>query len=611
MECVRSAQESIYTEYGHGKPLPPQGLVDRRKMFKLDLLDLTKAGAEKEINGENGGWSTKESRDALKKRLLHAMMTNDDFTIVLGGGSHAAGHGNHFQQSYLMQLHSFISPIFTQLGIKLKIYNLASRGSSTLHSSLGSGSIYGSKIDMLLWDDTQSKMSPQVLDLLVRQSILAGDRPPVIWARSGGAFPVLRLLNLKGDIDCGGFGSGLIGVPVSKNEAQAKTLPYATRFLKCDKKLDKKMCQKPDVKFQTRCWVEREDVHPSVEQRKKVEADAQSLGWREHQLISRVLAFTILDVFSAALGTWSEITIVQGQPLPDEYWHVTDHYQGMREKIDQLGFLDEKGFCEGFGDSLPKRICTVGLKARTEFTPRADPEGTSIVGIIKPAKDGYLPSNHFKMYYDGPDVLNPALSIPENEFNGLRVVEAITNPASHNRILADEVIPGLGWSLDALPGNCNGTAEAICGRLSTSDCLLDGHMDYQGGLVGDSFSGWLLLELKNVINNIIVLKIDTNQNGQGNPRTETWTAENNQRRLKKKNKNLVCDAFAFDYAVDGKITTFNGNQFFEKVKEILPGEQFLTIMDDNEGSARNIEVGIRLRGCGRDTTLKLTHVYWA
>ena len=98
---------------------------------------------------------------------------------------------------------------------------------------------------------------------------------------------------------------------------------------------------------------------------------------------------------------------------------------------------------------------------------------------------------------------------------------------------------------------------------------------------------------------------------QENPRTETWTAENNQRHLNKINKKLVCDEFAFEYAVGGKMTTLNGNLFVEKVKEILPGEQFLTIMDDNEGSARNIEVGIRLRGCGRDTTLKLTHVYWA
>jgi hypothetical protein len=35
----------------------------------------------------------------MVRRVLHAVMTEDTFT-VMGGHSAAAAHGNHFQQSY-------------------------------------------------------------------------------------------------------------------------------------------------------------------------------------------------------------------------------------------------------------------------------------------------------------------------------------------------------------------------------------------------------------------------------------------------------------------------------------------------------------------------------
>jgi hypothetical protein len=41
----------------------------------------------------DGGWTTKRSFDGLVRRLLHAMMTQDTFTVVLGGHSAAEGQG--------------------------------------------------------------------------------------------------------------------------------------------------------------------------------------------------------------------------------------------------------------------------------------------------------------------------------------------------------------------------------------------------------------------------------------------------------------------------------------------------------------------------------------
>jgi hypothetical protein len=40
---------------------------------------------------EQGGWIPQQSWDGLKRRLLHAVMTEDSFNLVMGGHSSAAG----------------------------------------------------------------------------------------------------------------------------------------------------------------------------------------------------------------------------------------------------------------------------------------------------------------------------------------------------------------------------------------------------------------------------------------------------------------------------------------------------------------------------------------
>jgi hypothetical protein len=92
--------EAIFTEYGHAKPLDSVGLAERMKMFHWDKPDLSGPGpfappekySRKGLR-DNGGWTTKRSFDGLVRRLLHAMMTSDTFTVVMGGHSAAAGQG--------------------------------------------------------------------------------------------------------------------------------------------------------------------------------------------------------------------------------------------------------------------------------------------------------------------------------------------------------------------------------------------------------------------------------------------------------------------------------------------------------------------------------------
>jgi hypothetical protein len=65
-------------------------------MFRLETHeDQDLAGVEwkKDFLGDNGGWTTKKSWEGLKRRLLHAVMTEDSFVFAMGGHSAAAGHG--------------------------------------------------------------------------------------------------------------------------------------------------------------------------------------------------------------------------------------------------------------------------------------------------------------------------------------------------------------------------------------------------------------------------------------------------------------------------------------------------------------------------------------
>lgn len=128
-ELLERTIEAIYEEYGLGKSQNTdlgKLLADRMKMTHVHKIDFSAAGAK--IPGEaqsEGGWTTARSFDGLVLRLLHAIMTNDTFTVVLGGHSAAAGHGNHFHQNYMMQFHKVLAPVFARLGVKLITRNVS------------------------------------------------------------------------------------------------------------------------------------------------------------------------------------------------------------------------------------------------------------------------------------------------------------------------------------------------------------------------------------------------------------------------------------------------------------------------------------------------------
>lgn len=537
-----------------------------------------------------------------------------------------------------MAFHRFMEPIFKRMGVTLITRNLAQGGLGTLQSALGSGSIYGDEIDILVWDSGMTEREKYFLDLYYRQALLAGKRPPFLW---GGSFEVLQMLHEKVGADVGDIGSGSHGIPLTLNEVQAKDLPWASRFLKCDLE-SSALCDEKDKKYRTTCWIDRSDVDPPTKQGDAVGGTAKwHPGWRFHQLRSRIMSFTVLVALSGAINEWSENTIFEGFPLSSEYWHVTDYYNDIKTKVRELKIDPSEGFCEEFSrlELLPERVCSLPLRARTEFTPRANAENNSIVEIVKPTPDGYIPEKKEDILYSGPNVPIPELDPPDDELDIREVVSnrrldidtltqsnlsqssAFSNKSEQTflrgRALGEDVIPGSGWSLDARPGICDGTYDAVCGREPSSNCLLSGHMDHRGGILGDGLSGWLVMNVQGVKEGFIMLKMETWHFENENEATEGWTEVNNEspQRRAKQQPNEYCEEFQFQYAIDKKITSLNKDEFLAKLTNPQRVVEIFTILDDQEMAKeqkeRDIEVAIRIIGCKREKAFKLTHLYWA
>lgn len=341
-KLVSRAIEAIFAEYGHAaEGLAPEELSKRNEQFHWEILeDMASAKSPPEPYGgkrspkDTGGWTTQRSSLGMQRRLLHAMMTSDTFTVVMGGHSasgkspillpcastttvdlrlsfagfclkfYIAGEGNHFEQSYMMQFHQIMAPIFARLGVKLITRNFGMGGLGTVHNGLGSGSIYGDEVDLLIWDSGMTEREGEAHDIFVRQALMGGNRIPVIWT-FGMNFNILQNAHENADADVGGLGSAMRGIPETTSDEQAKTLPWAVRYLHCSAEMND-ACRRE--KYCTQCWKDREDgVTPAEKQLDYPQGQVSwHPGWRSHQLTGRNIAMAVLRNLQSAITTWTE-----------------------------------------------------------------------------------------------------------------------------------------------------------------------------------------------------------------------------------------------------------------------------------------------------------------
>ena len=198
-----------------------------------------------------------------------------------------------------MQFHKIMEPVLSYLGVQLISRNLAQGGLGTIQSVLGAADIYGDEIDFMVWDSGMTEgRDGRAVDMFGRQALL-GHRVPVLWHLNEN---LLQIYHQHCDADVGQYGSGDIGIPISEDETQAETLPYASRYIKCDREHGD-MCNAN--KFHSNCWVDRPDVTPPTQQSDHPGSQVKwHPGFRWHQLTGRILAYTVLTGLKEAIGIW-------------------------------------------------------------------------------------------------------------------------------------------------------------------------------------------------------------------------------------------------------------------------------------------------------------------
>ena len=651
---VQRAQDAILAEYGQ----PATGSwKERTHMFALtqypeDFANVTLSDRKgKAIINDQGGWTTPASWDALQRRLLHAIMTEDSFVFAMGGHSSAAGHGNHFQQSYTLQVQWILEAVFERLGVRHQARNFGNGGLGTIHNGMGAGSIYGPDVDVLMWDASMTEGTESFKDVMHRQNILSGLKIPVLWTE---AVEAAKFFHTTMGIPVGSPGSGKVGIIQDQNDLSVveNEIPFALRYMSCSSEIQS-VCKTHE--YEAKCWIDRPDVKPPKKQRDFPDGRA---GWhpgmRSQQLKGRIVAFTFLEALREALTTWKS---AKDYKLDDHQWHMTSDYEETRKKVQEHieeGPCYKKMQAHGLED-----VCRLPLKSRTEFTPRAHASLSSIRTLMPPEMlKNVNPSE--KSVYDGPDVFNKALHPKKGAVDVLSIVEA--GPAFQPVLVPGyafdyytkpkfdappKVSVGKGVYLSTYAGDhfCDGTVDSWCNRGKSSTCLMSGHNDGRNGLKFDGYSGWTVLNLPEVLYGFVFVKIESWHPKDSVPKTNGWKSINNEgekmqrqlgspqstnttqivdikdkqarRILKKKNKpQPYCNEFQFEYAIDGAITTLNVTEFdeVERKGHIDRVVETFTLLNDRDysgGKQKEIEVALRITGCGRIKTFSLNTVYWA
>ena len=618
-------------------------------------------------------WMYNTSYHALSKKLLNAMITNDHFFITLGGHSAAAGHGNNFHQSYMMEIQHVMAPIFDRLGMILVSANRAQGGMGTIQTALAGGSIYGDA-DFVLWDSSMTEKDDRAKDLFMRQMLLAGKRVPILFDL-GNAAPVMKGLHDEVGAHVGGI-----------YDTTTHLLP----------KFRNTVIDFQEKKYNAKCWTDRIDVTPEHTQNTKYGGQA---SWHPgnwvHQSTARKISLLFLHAFDEAFNIWEKAASVDGNPLDGKYWHLQDEEDVIRKALQSANATSTK--CGQLFTLIP-RICTIPMRGATEWTPRNDPYHTSIRSLIKPSSiSGYTPDtiDMEELAYRGRDPHIPTQRVPQGEIDVATVArsvpprrkedanskrrrlffslsssssssssssianlrrlwtkEGITHQPIFNshidgfsmdpptnstqqRLLQNNItsiLPGEGWSVVGHPsGFCDGTSNSVCYRHKTFDCLMSGHNDGRGVLKGDALSGWLVLQLKDVTEGIFMARIEPWHDYYSNKRTEGWTEVNNgitngsgggNRRQIKKTPPPLPPEFRFEVAVNGVvISSGNETEALGPSKCSSPGYNLkICVLWNDEDWAKekrneDIEFAIRILGptgaAGRTANLGISHIYYA
>jgi len=565
---VTRVREGIYAEYGSplkksdGTTLGEKERAERAEKWKIHVIpddhpnESSGAGIAKGI-----AFLHESAMEALVRKLLHAIVTNDYFFAMLAGHSAAAGHGNNWHQTKFVSFHHLMEPVMDKLGMRLISRNMAMGGVGTLQFNLAGKDYYGEG-DIVEWDSGMTEKGPTV-DLFNIQQVLTGERVPVILTM----FRHGRLYT-NHSTWFGNFLADYSMIPETVDEVQAKSLPYAARWI--NEKL-------PAEKYNAICWEPRIDVVPPKAQTPAPGGASWHPGFRQHQWSGRKLSLIILEALGRAFDLWQEQIDKPkdqggGFPLDESHWHVGPSYKELRSKllkhISTPQNPDVRTYCESY---LFPRVCRQKMKGFGLWTPRVH-DSKSLLNIIHRAPpDDYLPQ--FKEpVYTSIDVLPLNQEIPDGEVDVHAIAIASSNPPfgnandEHAKILTKDwvdgdfqedfnitsettitrgtllslyeearakysppsnstqrglspprhslaagIVPGIGWVTHGWKpskGFCDGSSESRCERDDTNNCLRYGANDNHLDVMGNALSGWLIMTVPKVEEGIVLARIE-------------------------------------------------------------------------------------------------------
>lgn len=649
---IGRVREGVYAEYGWAS----EHLTEEQKVEREDKWAIHIA----ESNPMSGiGWINQAGFDMLVRKLLHAMITNDEFYYILGGHSAAAGHGNNFHQQYTMQFNHIMEPVFHKLGVRLISRNMAMGGLGTMHFSLASGTLYGEK-DFLLWDSSMTEKSVEDQDLFNKQAILGGERVPIIFSSNPNNLDV----ETGGNLWYGSFHNWRNDdfVPMTEDLDQVETLPFAAQYVKCDSSVKELCSEKGNPnKYHDSCWVDRIDFQPKVQQSLHVGGQASwHPGDKWHQVQSRKQIMLFLKAFDVALDTW-ESGIKSVFPLPESYWHVGEKYKTVQSTLSNYLNMEGKGTtaCEKKWKKLDlDKVCRQRIYGMTEWTP-VNGVIHSIRQNLKASSNGYIPTVKEKAAYDGIDLLPLEWRIPNDEVDVHAIAIATTyerndvennawvykdtseqekderhlqstdssnedelTPSNNINPKDTDVIPGLGWDIvssERLPtGFCDGSPMSTCSRQESSSCLLYGHNDARTVISGNGLSGWLVINLPKVRDGLIFARLEWwHPRGNGLLLTKNWK-EVNDGHFRNLGKSIIPwpDDIMIDIAIDGKIVATKHKDFSE-IDAMAYNQGIYPLLNDESlidgDDPKALELGIRIRSetNPKDAALSISHIYYA
>mmetsp|Transcript_9563 Transcript_9563/g.26022 ORF Transcript_9563/g.26022 Transcript_9563/m.26022 type:complete len:205 (-) Transcript_9563:1541-2155(-) len=193
------------------------------------------------------------------------------------------------------------------------------------------------------------------IDIMARQGLLGGIKVPALWYFPPG---ILKPLAEHADVDVGYPGNAQIGLPSPNTLEELNNVAWAARYLKCGPDINAEHCG--GNKYNGTCWIHREDWNPASQR----PAPGGRAGWhpgnRYHQLIGRILAFTILKALHEVLDEWSQIPDFV---LQDDAWHVTAYYAAMKKKVNEMpeGTVQ----CNGMNANGIGKFCSLPMKVRS------------------------------------------------------------------------------------------------------------------------------------------------------------------------------------------------------------------------------------------------------